>query len=280
MTSDVPTSRIDALVRLLGDEDPKILGVAWDHLERIGEPALPLLERAKRESPDGRVRVQSERFLTEWSRREVFRRWVDLCRGPEVGLEEGAFLIAESEYPAADLAPYRRMLDGYAGVLRHRLATARTTEEAVRKIAALLFHEVGLKGNAEEYSNPDNSYLNRVLDLKKGIPISLAAIFILVARRLSVPVQGVGMPQRFLVKFRGPAHELFVDPFGGGRLLTARDCAGILAEAEVPFRGEHLRGVSDREILTRMLGNLSRIYRSMKDRRRHERVAAMAKLLS
>src|SRR5262245_5773564 len=187
----IPASRIDALVRLLGDEDSRILEVAWENLEKIGAQALPFLEMASRESRDARVKTQSARFLTEWRRREVFRRWVELCRRGDIDLEEGAFLIAESEYPGTEMAPYRKMLDRFAEALRHRLISARTAEEAARRIATLLFQEVGLRGNAAEYYNPENSYLHRVLDLKRGIPISLGAIFMLVARRVGVPIDGV-----------------------------------------------------------------------------------------
>ena len=79
-------------------------------------------------------------------------------------------------------------------MLRQRLLTARTTDDAVRRISARLIGEVGLRGNSGDYYNADNSYLNRVLEQKKGIPITLAVIYLLVARRLSVPVQGVGAP--------------------------------------------------------------------------------------
>ncbi len=280
MSSEVPQSRIDALVRLLGDENPKICSVAWDNLERIGEPALPQLERAAQGAGDARVRVQSGRFLREWSRREVFRRWVEFCRSVDVDLEEGAFLIAETEYPDCDMSRYRKILDGYAQVLGGRLATARSADEAVRKISTLLFHEVGFKGSSREYYSPENSYLNRVMDLKRGIPISLAVVYLLVARRVAVPVVGVGMPQHFLLKYRGASHEVFIDAFQSGRLLSVRDCERFLSEAKGSFQEDHLRVVGDREILARMLGNLLKIYHAAKDQRRCGRIAAMLKLLT
>jgi regulator of sirC expression with transglutaminase-like and TPR domain len=122
--------------------------------------------------------------------------------------------------------------------------------------------------------------LHRVLDLKRGIPISLASIFILVARRLTVAIEGVNMPQCFLLKFRASrGEEQFVDAFRGGRFLTLRDCHERLAEASIPLQDEYLRAVSDREILLRMLGNLLRIYNSVEDQRRRDRVVAMMKLL-
>jgi regulator of sirC expression with transglutaminase-like and TPR domain len=279
MQDKVPESRIDALVRLLGDDDAKISAVAWENLENIGEQGLPFLERAARDSQDSRVRVQSERFLKEWGRREVFRRWVEFCRGGRLDLEEGAFLIASTEYPDIDMAPYRGALDGYAQVLRRRLEKTRTVDEGVKRVSSLLFGELGLKGNAAEYSNPENSYLNRVLDLRKGIPITLATLFLCIARRISLPVEGVGMPQHFLLKYRGASGEVFVDAFHGGKTFTARDCAAMLAEAQIPFRADHLRAVTDREMLARMLGNLLRVYLSLEDRRRYDRISAMLKLL-
>lgn len=275
----VSASQVDALIRLLGDDDSKICSVVWDHLEKIGEPALPAIETAVRQSTDTRVRVQAGRFLKEWSRREVFRKWVTFAKSGQIDLEEGAFLIAQTEYPDADMQVYRKMLDHYAQVLHRRLATARTTDEAVRKISTLLFTEVGFKGNAVEYYDPDNSYLNRVFDSKTGIPISLASIFLLAARRVGVPVCGVGIPQHFLLKYRGTAREIFIDAFHGGKLLSVQDCARFLADAHITFREDYLRAVTDRDILTRMLGNLLRIYLSAEDQRRYDRISAMLKLL-
>jgi regulator of sirC expression with transglutaminase-like and TPR domain len=275
---DAP-SQVEALIRLLGDEDSKICSVVWDHLEKVGEAALPALERATRQSADGRVRAQAGRFLKEWSRREVFRKWVSFAKGEPIDLEEGAFLIAQTEYPGTDMGVYRKTLDHYAQVLHGRLVTVRTTDEAVRKISAFLFTQMGFKGNAAEYHNPENSYLNRVFDLKTGIPISLASIFLLAARRVAVPVHGVGMPQHFLLKYRGTARDVFIDAFHGGKLLSVEECARFLADAHIPFREDYLRVVSDREILIRMLGNLLRIYLSQEDQRRYDRISAMLKLL-
>jgi len=277
---DVPPSRISALIRLLADEDPRICSVAWENLERIGETALPVLRQATRDAPDPRVQAQCARFLREWRRREVLRRWVDFCKCGRLHLEEGIFLIAETEYPETDMDVYRRKLEEYATSLRTRLDRARTVDDAVKEIAAFLFSEVGFHGNSEDYYNPDNSYMNRVLDLKKGIPISLSALFILVARRLSVPVSGVGLPQHFVLKYRGASGEVFIDPFHGGQLLSVRECVKFLSQAHIPFLEDYLRAVSDGEMLTRMLGNLLKIYLSHNDQRRSDRISAMLKLLS
>lgn len=275
-----PLSRIQALVSLLGDEDEKILAVAWRELENIGSPALPFLREASRDSGDERVRVQSQRFLVEWDRREVFREWVRFCRGSEPDLEEGGFLIARSEEPYCDVPRYAGCLDEYADVLRRRLAMVTSVDQAVKRIGRFLFDELGFRGNSSDYYRADNSYLHRVLDLKTGIPISLATLFLLVSRRLSIPVEGLSTPRHFLLRYRGAGGELFIDAFHGGRVLNLRECTRFLAMMGVQLKEEHLRPVSDKDILVRMLNNLFRVYWNEGDRRRSNRVAAMLKLLA
>ena len=271
--------RIQALVRLLGDTDEKILKVAWEELERSGVQALAFLRQAQRESPDERVRVQSRRFLLEWRRREVFRDWVQFCKGERRDLERGAFIIARTENPDCDVETYRATLDDYASTLRYRLRPSAEIDETIGNIGDFLFREIGFRGDSTNYNGVENSYLNRVIDRKAGIPITLSAIFLLVCRRLSLSVHGVGMPRHFLLKYRNETREYFIDAFHGGRVLSVHDCARFLSSIGVPFRDDYLQAVSDQAILSRMLNNLFRSYWGAKDERRANRVAAMQKLL-
>ncbi len=274
-----PLSRIQALISLLGDEDQKIVGVAWRELENIGAAALPFLREAWRESTDERVKVQSQRFLVEWDRREVFREWVRFCRGARPDLEEGGFLIARSEEPHCSVEKYVGRLDEYASVMKHRLAVVTSVDDAVRKVSRFLFDELGYRGNRDDYYHADNSYLHRVFDLKTGLPISLATVFLLVSRRLELPVEGVSMPRHFLLRYRGSSGELFIDAFHGGRILNLKECTRFMAMMGLQIKEEHLQPASDREILARMLTNLFRVYWNEGDKRRSNRVAAMLKLL-
>ncbi len=273
-------AQLDALVRLLGDEDENVLRVVWDELERLGTAALPALREARREHCDERVRVQAERFLREWHRRGVFREWVQFCRRGRWDLEEGSFLVARSERPDCDVGACAARLDEHANTLRRRVEAAPTPDAAVTKVTQYLFDELGFTGNSTRYDDPDNSYLDRVLERKIGIPISLSAVVLLVCRRLALRVTGVGTPGHFLLKFRGASGERFVDAFHGGRILDTRECARLLATVGVQLESRHLRAVDDQTILIRMLNNLFKVYWDAGDTRRSNRVAAMAKLLS
>ena len=271
--------RIDALIRLLGDDDVKIRSVAWNHLVESGEAVLPLIEVAERESTDPKVRVQARRYRTESQRRQALATWVEFCRSERLDLETGSLLIAQSEYPDLEPTALSTQLDRYADGLRHRLQHLRTVGEAVQKIGRFLFREEGFQGNSQDYYNPDNSYLNRVLERRQGIPITLAVVFLLLGRRLSVQLRGVNMPRHFLLKYRDPGGDAFVDCFHDGAILSPRDCVAFLKESGLPFREDYLRGIPDRSVLRRMLGNLLRIYIDQNDQRRTGRIAAMLKLL-
>ena len=272
-------ARTAALVHLLGDDDPKIVSVAWEELERLGDVVLAAIEEAGERSEDHRVRTQTRRFLTEWSRRAVFREWTEFCRSGDRDLEKGAFLIARSEYPQLDASQYEEVLNEHAYEIRQKLRAVRTNGEAVREVIRFLFETVGYTGNERSYYDPENSYLNRVLDRRTGIPISLGVVFLLVARRLSVSVHGVSMPGHFLLKYREPRGEIFIDVFRRGRMMSTKECVDFLGESRIPFEESYLRAVPVRAILRRMLGNLLRVYDSGDDVRRGRRINAMLEVL-
>jgi regulator of sirC expression with transglutaminase-like and TPR domain len=130
----------------------------------------------------------------------------------------------------------------------------------------VLFDEEGLRGNNDDYYDPRNSFLNDVLDRKLGIPITLALIYMEVARRVSFPLFGVGMPGHFLLKhYDVEGRQVLIDAFNRGRIVTATDCQRRLDEiygGQMPLQPEFLMTVSRRQMLTRILNNLKSVYLS------------------
>ena len=279
---NTPRTRTEALIHLLGDDDIDIRSQVWGHLEKLGKEALESAEAAAEASDDPEVKRQAGRFALEYHRREVFKEWLQFCRDPAPDLETGALLIARSEYPELDPGVCSRALDEFAGALESRLEAAAGVDVRLASLVELLSKDAGFKGNEEGYYEADNSYLNRILETKLGIPISLSVLYLLVARRCGLPLHGVALPGHFILKFDSAEtgkQEKFLDPFHGGRLLTVRECVELLASSGESFRDELLEAVDDRVILCRMLGNLLNIYHGSSDRRRMPRVAAVLKLL-
>lgn len=193
----------------------------------------------------------------------------------EVRLDRAALLIAAGEYPDLALDAAIARLDELAeGVMRLASpgAAARDVAAAIRQH---LFAHLGFHGNAQEYYDPRNSYLNDVLTRRTGIPITLAAVWLEVARRLGLDGAGVSYPRHFLVKYRDGDEERVVDPFHEGAesaLADLRDHLvreGATAERVAEY---YLAAVTRRQMLTRMLTNLKLVYSHARDDRRALRV--------
>ncbi len=200
-------------------------------------------------------------------------RFAQLVSGPEeeLDLAEAALLIAQEEHPELDVAGYLRRLDGLAAAVRARLPEAPEPADIIHSLNIQLFGEEGLAGNESEYYDPRNSFLNEVLDRKRGIPITLSVIYLEVGRRLGLPLAGVGFPGHFLVKYSGADGELVLDPFAGGVTLSREELAQKLRRmygdanpflAQIP---QLLAPASKKEILLRMLHNLKGIYLQQND---------------
>lgn len=191
-------------------------------------------------------------------------RFATAVRAPDarIDLAECALLVAAEEYPELDLDRYLERLDALASAVAPRIAEARSDEERVATLNRYLFVEHGFAGNQERYDDPCNSFLNDVLDRGRGIPITLAIVYMEVGRRLSLPVEGVGFPGHFLASYAG-ASQIVIDPFFG-RVLSEPQCAARLRAVLGPEAewepSVHLRPATPREILVRLLTNLKHLY--------------------
>jgi len=253
---------IQALIRLMGDSDPRTASFAKEKLlEADVHDVLPHL-RAAVSDADPLIRGRARLFLEELRLADLNRRWAQLASQPDhlLDLETGAFLVAKYRYPEVDMEPYRRWLDDMAAAIAPHLDPDLSVYRTIGLVNMQLFEKAGLQGDDVRYYDPDNSCLNRVIDRKRGIPITLSVIYLLVGQRLGLPVHGVGLPGHFLVRFSHPEETIWIDPFHRGRLLTREDCIRHVRAMGYPFREHFLKPMKPRAILLRMLGNLHRIY--------------------
>jgi regulator of sirC expression with transglutaminase-like and TPR domain len=270
----VSENQIKALVRLLSDENDRIVKTITSRLIEIGDSAVPFLQEAELEQPEMARRIEVILDEIRGTRLEEDFKALASIPEDEVDLEKGAFLIARYAYPNLDVATYRRQLDEMAAEMRDRIGWRVSGEETVKALSRFLFTEQGFRGNSRNYYEADNSYLNRVLDRRTGIPISLSVVYLLVGQRLSLPVFGIGMPGHFLVKFESDRYKIFVDCFNGGALLSEKDCARFLRQAGYGFEERFLQKSSPRAVLTRTLKNLVAIYHKLDDRVKEQRLTS------
>jgi regulator of sirC expression with transglutaminase-like and TPR domain len=172
-----------------------------------------------------------------------------------------ALQLAKDEYPDLDVLRYLDQIDAYADTLAPRLAGS--LEDRTIELCQLLFEEEGFSGNSEDYYDPQNTYLNDVLDRKLGLPISLSLLAMAVGQRSGLCIHGVGLPGHFIAKACEDNEVVLFDPFNGGQILSMRSCA-ILVEGVtgIPFEMTPmvLAAASPGMIAVRMLTNLKGVY--------------------
>jgi regulator of sirC expression with transglutaminase-like and TPR domain len=198
---------------------------------------------------------------------------------PDPDLAIAALMIARVEYPRLDAGPYLDQLDTLGREARLRVESAPTPSDAPFNVDAdryagvlalnkYLFSELQFVGNEIHFMDPRNSCLNEVLERRTGIPITLALLYLEVARRAGLHVEGVNFPGHFLLRCparRGLPHaeDLIIDPFHGGALISENGCRDLLrkhAGAEAEFGSHMMAHASKPQILSRMLLNLKRLY--------------------
>jgi len=253
-----------ALITLLADEDPSVHAVVRLKILSLGQDAMAWL-RPQLLTNDLLLRRRSQEILTTLGRHEADNHFLAFClnHGEDLDMEEGAWLLAATRYPEFDVPAYRAILDGYAHDLRGRLGSSTDGETVLATMNQYLFKEMGFVGNEKEYYDPENSYLNRVIDRRSGNPISLCLIYLFVAKRLRLPMTGIGMPGHFLCRYQTSREEHYLDAFHRGRLLSKADCVKYLQYTSHGYQESYLAPATPRRVLLRVCSNLHQIYHQL-----------------
>jgi regulator of sirC expression with transglutaminase-like and TPR domain len=275
-----PDTTIHALLRLLSDPNEQVARTIQDQLARLGSGVLPFLEQALAENATLEPRVAHIKEEIRFGQlKDEFQRFVSQSARQE-DWEHGAFLIAQLAYPDLSIPHYVECLDHLAEEFRAKwLATESPSGKAARQLSTFLFKDKGFSGNRTQYYDPDNSYMNRVIETRQGIPISLSALYVFVGKRLNLPLAGVGMPGHFLVKLESETPPQFVDCFNGGTILREQDCQQFITASGLAYDPQLLEKSSTPTMLARMLRNLLGIYEQEPEEQMARRVRAMLDLL-
>lgn len=188
-------------------------------------------------------------------------------------LLEAATAIAQDEYPDLDVQEVLGDVDQLLARLRRRCADDADALQRLRALNQFFFRDMGFGGNVNNYYDPDNSYLNVLLKTRRGIPITLAVLWLELAQGLGLKARGINFPGHFMVKVNLPNGQVVIDPFTG-QSLSREDLSerlepykrrnGLVDDFDVPV-GLYLQAAHSREILARMLRNLKEIHRTQED---------------
>jgi regulator of sirC expression with transglutaminase-like and TPR domain len=196
-------------------------------------------------------------------------RLVALARTTDArSLAEGALWIAAEAYPGLDVPHWLGRLEALGRRAVERVTPDMAVDAAAAAVSRLLFEEEGFLGNADDYYDPRNSFLNDVLGRRLGIPITLSVLYVAVAARAGLAAAGVGLPGHFVVRAERGGRQRLLDPFHGGRFLDRAGCEALVASVRPgsgPLDPRWLVPVTTRQVLVRMLGNLQAAYAARED---------------
>ncbi|HEX6439358.1 MAG TPA: tetratricopeptide repeat protein [Candidatus Binatia bacterium] len=192
----------------------------------------------------------------------AFREAID-CAEDQIDLGRAALAIATQEYPDLKIDDCLSQLDQLGQAVELRMGDEKNPYRIIAALNTVLFKEQGFQGNHSEYYDPKNSFLNDVIIRKKGIPISLSVIYMEVARRVGLTLEGVGFPGHFLVKYHEGDIEILIDVFNDGEIRAREDLDQMLQQlyrGQVSYQPGFVATLGKRDILRRMLNNLKWIY--------------------
>jgi regulator of sirC expression with transglutaminase-like and TPR domain len=176
----------------------------------------------------------------------------------KVRMDRAALDLATIQFPNLEPEPFLDQLNDLASSLGDRLRNFNDGRDFVEKASSYLFGELGFHGNETDFFDPRNSCLNQVLERRTGIPITLAVMYMEIARRLHMPVFGIGLPRHFVLEFNDGNFATYIDPFHGGRIISAQECYALAgAKVADPIL---LQRATPKQIAMRMLQNLQGVY--------------------
>ncbi len=188
-------------------------------------------------------------------------------------LLEAAISLAQDEYPDLDVQQVLGDVDQLMARIKRRLPADASPLQKLRLLNQFFFHDLNFGGNINDYYDPDNSYLNAMLKTRRGIPITLAVLWLELAGGLGLNARGVAFPGHFMVKVNLPKGQVVIDPFTGQslsreelseRLEPFRQKSRLDDEFEMPI-GLYLQSAPPRDIISRMLRNLKEIHKTQED---------------
>lgn len=268
------------LIKLLDDEDENIYSNIKERFLSHGNNSSVFLKKYLNDN-NYLIKKRATEIYSILNFEELEDKFSRLTLKEDI-LEEAAFLLASFEYPDVNMSEYSKELDKMAMEIESMLLKVNMNSKRLETLEILntvnnyLFFEKGFTGNAENYYEPDNSYVNKVMETKLGIPITLSLIYILISRRLNLPVFGISLPGHFILKYSDAEEEFFIDPFNKGVIISMKEAEEFIKKsgmAKSDFESiPYLKNTSDKEIILRVIRNLVEIYKKKSEALKSEQL--------
>ncbi len=254
----------DAFSRLLDDPSETVQAELLAHFLKREEDAIAFLQEitGKAKHPQSKY---AKAYLDRLGIDDTINTFHDFIRSFNYELETGSWLLDRTVNPKLDNTKYSEILDQMGIHTLDLLVEPCTDREKCRVLNRVIFHEYGFRGDQDEYKNPESSFISAVIERRKGIPLSLSIIYILVAMRCGIDLRPVGVPGRFMVGCFTEDRPFFIDVFEGGKFLSVADVLIFLETNRIKYDESALAPIPVGDVLCRTCRNLKNQYMAIED---------------
>lgn len=268
-------TEIHALISLLDDPDEKVYHQIREKLLSLGFEVIPELESAWENSFDTVLQQRIEGIIQRIQSESLIRAFKQWALPDEQDLLTGALLVARSQYPDLNEGLIRKHLDQIKQDIWLELNNNLTALEKVRVINHILFDVHNFSGNTANFHAPQNSYINNVLETKKGNQVSLSVIYAVIAQDLRIPIYGVNLPEHFVLAYVDQNVKqipgmtdvdsvlFYINPFSRGSVVSKKEIEAFIRQQRLEAQPEFFAPCSNLTIIRRLLNNLMASYEKL-----------------
>ncbi len=275
-------AELKALISLLDDPDVEIFNQVEQQLIIYGPEVVPQLEASWESSFDPLSQTRIENIIHKIQFEQVQNELQLWALKNNEDLLEGLLIVNRYQYPNLDENVVQYQLAELRRNAWFQLMYDMSPLEKVKLLNNIIFREFGLSGNTTNYHDPQNSFLHKVLETKKGNPISLACIYSIVAQKLDIPIYGINLPKHFVVAYIEEEHEsplFYINVFNRGQVMKHDDIYSFLKQLNLPPKEEYTLPCSNIAIIKRVLRNLTTAYDNLGNMQKKEEIASLLQLL-
>lgn len=274
-------SEIKALVTLLDDDDIEVVQHVEKQLRTIGGSVIPLLEDHWQENGLNPIlQKRIEDLIHDLQYNLFVSRLLDWKQSGYQDLLEGMWIVATYQYPDLSLEKLRQSINDIYFDVWLEFRDELHPHDQVRILNQVFFEKYKFLSNTKNFHSPANSMLNQVFEQRKGNPISLCVIYMLIARRLGMPVSGVNLPSLFVLTYKNPQIQFYINVFNRGLIFTKADISNYIKQMHLLPQESFYQPCTNLDIVSRVLRNLIVSFEKVSDVERVQEVEKILKLLS
>jgi regulator of sirC expression with transglutaminase-like and TPR domain len=254
--------KIKALVTLLDDSDDEVVTIVEKEIKNIGGEVIPILENHWEENAvNPFLQKKLESIIHELQNSAAIERLTNWKSGDKSDLLEGLWAVASYQFPELDIEVLRKQIQDIYMEAWLQMRDELHPNDQIRILNQVFFDKFNFKPNTRNYYSPANSMINQVLETKRGNPISMCSIYLIVAQKLNLPVYGVNLPNLFVLTYKFKKLQFYINVFNRGVVFSKKDIEGHIKQMNVPPNDIFFSPCSNEEIVKRTLRNLIYAYK-------------------